>query len=59
MTNVLITGCSSGIGLASALLLKENGCRVFATARNEKDVLKLKELGFESYLLDVTKVHTI
>jgi len=59
MKTVLITGCSSGIGLSTALLLKEQGYRVFATARSEKDVLKLQNLGFESFLIDVTKYETI
>jgi len=58
-TTILITGCSSGIGLETALLLKKSGYRVFATARKENDVSKLKELGFESYLIDVTKYETI
>jgi len=59
MPSILITGCSSGIGLSTAILLKEQGFRVFATARKEEDVLKLKNLGFTSYLLDVTKHDTI
>ncbi len=59
MASILITGCSTGIGHATALLLKENGYQVFATARKEEDVVKLKELGFEAFLLDVTKVNTI
>jgi len=59
MSSVLITGCSSGIGLSTAILLKEQGFTVFATARKEDDVLKLKNLGFTSYLLDVTKHDTI
>lgn len=35
--NVVITGCSSGIGLCSALTLAERGYKVIATVRNEKD----------------------
>lgn len=51
--SILITGCSSGIGLAAAHELKNRGYRVFATARKETDVNRLRELGFESVLLDV------
>jgi short-subunit dehydrogenase len=51
---VAITGCSSGIGLESALYLKNKGMIVCATARKEDDVQKLKDLGFDSYKLDVT-----
>jgi len=54
MQNILITGCSSGIGLQTALTLKENGIKVYASARKEKDVEHLKSLGFETFLLDVT-----
>ena len=31
--SVLITGCSSGIGYITALLLKQRGYQVFASAR--------------------------
>jgi len=58
-TSILITGCSSGIGEASAILLKNNGYRVFATARKEKDVSRLKEMGFEAFCLDVTQHESI
>ncbi|MBI3873756.1 MAG: SDR family NAD(P)-dependent oxidoreductase [Arcobacter sp.] len=51
--SVLITGCSSGIGHATAYYLKDKGYRVFATARKEDDVKKLKNDGFEAFLLDV------
>lgn len=50
---ILITGCSSGIGLCAANILKQRGYRVFATARKQDDVEKLKQQGFESFLLDV------
>ncbi len=60
MTNIVITGCSSGIGLKSALYLKERMIKVYPTARREEDVEKLKELGFENaMLLDVCKKETI
>ncbi len=59
MKSILITGCSTGIGYQTALLLKEHGYNVFATARREEDVSKLNELGLNSYLLDVTKYETI
>lgn len=51
--SILITGCSSGIGLCAATALKQRGYRVFATARKEADVDKLKTQGFESVKLDV------
>ncbi len=59
MKSILITGCSTGIGYQTALLLKEHGYNVFATARREEDVSRLNELGLNSYLLDVTKYETI
>ncbi len=60
MDNIVITGCSSGIGLATALYLKDKMIKVYPTARKEEDVIKLKELGFENaFFLDVTKPHTI
>lgn len=55
MISILITGCSTGIGHETALYLKNKGYRVFATARKQTDVDSLKTLGFEAFLLDVTK----
>jgi NAD(P)-dependent dehydrogenase (short-subunit alcohol dehydrogenase family) len=49
---VLITGCSSGIGEAAAHTLRGRDWRVFATARREADVVRLKDQGFESLRLD-------
>lgn len=56
---ILITGCSSGIGLHAALTLSARGYQVFATARKEQDVVILKEKGLSAYLLDVTKTESI
>lgn len=51
--SILITGCSTGIGHAAAIALKQRGWRVFAAARRLEDVQKLSELGLESVQLDV------
>lgn len=54
MRNIVITGCSTGIGLETALYLKERYVDVYPTARKSQDVEKLKSLGFEhAMLLDV------
>lgn len=51
---ILITGCSSGIGLASALMLKARGWRVLATARKASDLDRLEnELGLEALYLEL------
>ncbi|HUW74858.1 MAG TPA: SDR family oxidoreductase [Methyloceanibacter sp.] len=58
--SVLITGCSSGIGLASARAMKDRGWRVFATARRPDDLARLKdEHGVESLYLDYTEPDSI
>jgi len=51
--NILITGCSSGIGYCVAHGLKARGWRVFATARQTADVARLQTEGLESLALDV------
>ncbi|MDZ7663472.1 SDR family oxidoreductase [Thiohalophilus sp.] len=51
--SVLITGCSSGIGLCVARGLKQRGYRVFATARRQEDVERLNNEGLESLRLDL------
>lgn len=56
---VLITGCSSGIGLCLAHGLRSAGYHVFATARKEDDVSKLKKLGFDTLLLDLSSSNSI
>jgi short-subunit dehydrogenase len=54
MQNIVITGCSTGIGLETSKYLKAQGIKVYATAREQKDVEMLKSLGFNALLLDVT-----
>ncbi len=51
---VIVTGCSSGIGLAIARGLDPRRYRVFATARAGHDVRRLREQGLESCRLDLT-----
>ncbi|ALR75778.1 SDR family oxidoreductase [[Enterobacter] lignolyticus] len=50
---VLITGCSSGIGLESALELKRQGFRVLAACRKPDDVARMSALGLTGILLDL------
>ncbi|WP_276254346.1 SDR family oxidoreductase [Halomontanus rarus] len=51
---VLITGCSSGIGRATAEAFLEEDWRVVATARNTDDIADLAEAGCVTRELDVT-----
>lgn len=57
--SILITGCSTGIGLNAAQTLKQIGYRVFATARKADDVSRLENSGFESFILDLADEKTI
>ena len=59
MKSVLVTGCSSGIGLCIALGLQKKGYRVFPTARTNEDIKKLQDLGFEALLLDLSSSSSI
>lgn len=51
--SVLVTGCSSGIGLAVAKGLAARQWRVFATARKPEDLDRLAAMGLEALALDL------
>ncbi|WNO11045.1 SDR family NAD(P)-dependent oxidoreductase [Teredinibacter sp. KSP-S5-2] len=44
---ILVTGCSSGIGLSAAEILQKRGYKVVASARIPEDVEALKERGLQ------------
>ncbi len=56
MTNktALITGCSSGIGRATAEYFLDEDWTVYATTRNEEDIADLADRGCRTDTLDVT-----
>lgn len=57
--SILITGCSSGIGLEVARGLRRRGWRVFATARRRRDVERLSREGLDSLALDTADSESI
>lgn len=57
--SILITGSSSGIGLAAAHTLHLRGWRVFACVRSDADRARLEAEGLESGLLDVSDTASI
>ncbi|MCY4540924.1 MAG: SDR family NAD(P)-dependent oxidoreductase [Rhodobacteraceae bacterium] len=59
MQTILITGCSSGIGLDAAATLRQRGWRVLATCRLQDDCDWLASYGFESFQLDYTSSSSI
>ncbi|OED43836.1 short-chain dehydrogenase [Endozoicomonas sp. (ex Bugula neritina AB1)] len=51
--NVLITGCSSGIGRELAKAYHQRGYKVWATARDSEKLNELKERGMQCLELDI------
>ncbi len=56
---ILITGCSSGIGYTVALELQKRGWQVFASARKDDDVIRLRKLGLSTLQLDLDDSESI
>ncbi|MEL0437756.1 SDR family NAD(P)-dependent oxidoreductase [Phycobacter sp. K97] len=56
---ILITGCSSGIGLDAARGMRARGWRVFASCRQQRDCDQMRAEGFDSPLIDYTDSETI
>ncbi|TGN61727.1 SDR family NAD(P)-dependent oxidoreductase [Paracoccus liaowanqingii] len=54
MKRVLITGCSSGIGLDAARHLQANGWQVVATCRRPEDIAARRAEGMECLHLDLS-----
>lgn len=52
--SILITGCSSGIGLHTARALAARGYRVFAGVRSEKDISLFDDGHIEALQLDLS-----
>ncbi|MFC3613846.1 SDR family NAD(P)-dependent oxidoreductase [Lutimaribacter marinistellae] len=56
---ILITGCSSGIGLDAAHGLRARGWKVFASCRKQVDCDRLRAQGFDSPRIDYADAETI
>ncbi len=51
-STIIVTGASSGIGAYCARALRDEGWRVFATARKPNDLAALEREGIEAFYLD-------
>ncbi len=59
MKTVVVTGASSGIGLACCVRLTKAGWRVFGGVRTDEDAAALRERGLDALQLDVTDARQI
>lgn len=57
--SILITGCSSGIGLASAKTMQARGWQVLATARRPEDLAMLEGMGLGAIPLELRDTASI
>lgn len=56
---VVITGCSSGIGLVAANDLLRRGYRILAVCRKPEDVQRMDELGFTGVEMDLNSSESV
>ena len=57
---ILISGCSSGIGLTAATTLKALGWRVLATARKPDDLARLEQQhGVEAFAMELSDLASV
>ena len=59
MKNILITGCSTGIGYSAASLLHQKSYQVIATVRKHEDAQTLEAQGITCTLLDLADSESI
>ncbi|MFU0506017.1 SDR family oxidoreductase [Pseudaminobacter sp. NGMCC 1.201702] len=59
LRTIIVTGASSGIGAYCARALKDDGWRVFATARKPEDIAALEADGIEAFYLDYREPESI
>ena len=57
--NILITGCSTGIGFCAAKVLHQRGYNVVATVRNPQDTAALTALGITTVALELADSESI
>ncbi|EOG5374294.1 SDR family oxidoreductase [Cronobacter turicensis] len=57
--SLLITGCSSGIGLACAHELRRQGFQILAACRKAEDVAQMNTLGFTGIELDLDSPQSV
>ncbi|EPQ9072445.1 SDR family oxidoreductase, partial [Cronobacter sakazakii] len=57
--SLLITGCSSGIGLACAHELRRQGFQILAACRKPDDVARMNTLGFIGIELDLDSPQSV
>lgn len=59
MKQVVITGASSGIGLATVEASLKTGYKVIATARKTEDLARLQQLGAEAVMLELSDEQSV
>ncbi|UWQ90974.1 SDR family NAD(P)-dependent oxidoreductase [Rhodobacteraceae bacterium M382] len=57
--SILITGCSSGIGLDAARGMRDRGWQVFASCRQQRDCDRMRAEGFQAPRIDYTDSDSI